>query len=238
MTFNPFEKPEYSPAQVARFFGKSANGAEANKLFRENKPLYDSLRKQAVALGLVAARPVYADPDYRRRFEPRQFTAEELRVRNLYSEAEVRAFFTGSGGGKDNPAELMKADPQKYADMRTAATSYNVLDAVVPKPEKIAPTRSADRFPLSESYAKSFGLEPGTPVTEGEFLSMVRVLAERTVREEAEQAAASKKEMTASATAEQAKKVADAEALAAALQAHDRKTAERPLAALAGPLAI
>jgi len=202
MTYDPFaSKTTHTPEQIASLFGPKANAPEAMKLMRLNPALYASMKKEAAVLKLIAAPQPWQDPDYRKKFEPKVYSADELRVRNIHSQAEVSALLNGTAG-KDTWASIAKEDPTRFEELRAAAVSYGLLDALPPKPTEVAPTRSPDRFPLSESYAKSFGLEPGTPVTESEFRAMVRVLAERTVREEAERAGEAKKQAADEAASE------------------------------------
>jgi hypothetical protein len=192
----------YTKAEVETIFGPKSNGKIANELHRDHPEIYRAVRAQAVAMGIVGAES-YVTPEDLARFTsgPRQFTENELRVRQMYSETEVRELFGGNGnpGNRQNAGKLHAEDPQKYADMKAAAISYGILPASsATKPAPVRPVKAAEpsTFPLEDSIADRANLPRGTRVTLDQFSTVMRNIAEHEQREKAaaENAAAVKGE--------------------------------------------
>jgi len=239
MSYDPAaQKTTNDAALVARIFGSKGDAREAQKVATLNPQLYASLKKDAAILGLIAEPQPWQDKDYRRRFEPRQFTAREFELRAKYSEQYVKVLLTGTAEGPENAAKIAKEDPTRWAEIREAGVSYGILEKAPPKPEKAPAPTPEHKFELAPDICSKLSLPKGHLVTMAEFEQITQLLHDAQQREFIAKAD-TEAQKQADAAAEQAKKTAELEAIAAAVREHDRRTLERsPLAALAGAIPL
>jgi hypothetical protein len=123
-----FPATKHLKSKVESVFGPKANGTLASKIYREDKALYDELRADAQALGLLGpVREHVWSKNYQK--TERQYTPDEIRARARFSETEVRELFQRSGqdGGKRNLGTIQKDNPAEYELLKVAAQSYGVL---------------------------------------------------------------------------------------------------------------
>jgi|GEM_PF-6290356 len=177
-SFNPFPQRQYPKSQTEALFGKKSDAKLAQKTRIENPALYESIRKQAVADGLVSERPVPYSA-WRMPSE-RKFSDAEIAARAKYSKAECQELFgkSGQAGGTNNAGNLFKNDPAKYQAMRTAAVSYNLIPESQPAPKIHAdkPATEPEGFVLSDAIADKINLPHGTRVTTEQFAKITTIL--------------------------------------------------------------
>jgi len=154
----------------SKFFGKHANGRMAQELFKKNPAEYARRRSEAERDGLLAPRPVWADPDYRKRFDPPQLSEETIRLRATVPLAEVQSYYSGtSAGSAKNLSTLAKEDPEHYRLIKSAAIAWEVIPAqpipTAPEPEPVSqftvvPDEDCDKAGLPHGYqTTATGLE-------------------------------------------------------------------------------
>ena len=179
--FNPFQSHKFSRERVGMLFGPKANGALAQQTFRENRALYDEVRAEAVSYGLISGeKPInpWAVPE-------KTYSPEEIRVRAAYTKEECRAVFNRKAGevGNSNPtaSDLQKNNPEKYAAMKLAAQSYELLPAapaVVVSHRQKKVIESDGRFVISDELADAAHLDRGVRITADEFVTIVKAVAD------------------------------------------------------------
>lgn len=189
MPFDPFALPgRFSEKQVRQLFGAGSNAALANKTRIENAPLYEEIRAQAAAMGLVAGREVpAAKPDNYNpatgRATPQNLSIEDhALLEKLGGIDAVTSFWKGSGD-KHRPSNVnitavSMNSPELYADFKRAGQLLGYLaDASgvvrVPTKEQLtSPPEGAVAIP-AELAARIAALRNfnGTPVAAGQFVT-------------------------------------------------------------------
>src|SRR5580700_5953463 len=117
---------EHSRADVELVFGKKGDAAKASRMFRENRPLYDSLRQAAEdykilgpsATGTPAPNVPYKPPT-------RTYSTDELAARGRYPEQDIRAFFADAKTAN----ALFHSDRNEYEARREAGVTYGLFQA-------------------------------------------------------------------------------------------------------------
>jgi hypothetical protein len=155
-----------------KLFGKHADARMAQELFKNNRPEYNRRRAEAERDGLLAPKPVWADPDYRKRFDPVQKSEADLR---LLADAPLVADamkYYGSGpssGGTDTLSRLAQENPERYKQVRACAIAKNLIEdrPAQPMPEvkpasqwTVVPDADCDACGLPRGYrTNQSGLE-------------------------------------------------------------------------------
>jgi hypothetical protein len=173
-----FQVPlKHDEGDVRRF---TRDGVLASKIKREDPRLYQELRDDAKALGLLAeSRREQNIRLYAPKSTP-PLTEIEQEALTAFSAEECRKYFPGtSGGNADNAANLKKESPEKYQLLKIASRVYGVLpkegavevrDHRRARPQRQEPQSPTEAtFPLAEKLALELGLEPGRPTTMKEF---------------------------------------------------------------------
>jgi len=130
---------EHSESDVRKIFGKHGDAVAASRLHRENKPLYDSLRRAAVAYKILDA-PAYGTPAPNVPYQKptRQYSSAELVLRGRWSEQEIKNFFANAKEAND----LFNSDRNAYEEKRLCAVYYGLLPArstpYIPVPRPVA----------------------------------------------------------------------------------------------------
>jgi hypothetical protein len=201
----------------SKYFGKHADGRMANELFKTNRPEYDRRRGEAERDGLLAPKPEWARTDYRKKFEPKQFTESELQILAQVPESETNRYYRSpSNGATDTLAKLASEQPEHYAKVRAAA----VLRSLVPASQGITqpePRPTNNFFRLSDEITKEAGLPIGFETNDAGFATVLKVIADRREQKRIEE------ERTVKAEAQKAKDAAVDESLATV--GHIRKEA-------------
>jgi hypothetical protein len=188
--YDPFLKANFhSLAKVREIFGTGADGGKAQKLFLENRPLYDQLRKDAEILGVLSPSRMPQPVAYTKDYQPpnaRRFTDQEIELRGRYSEAECKRFISSS----KEATELFEQDRDTFEARRLAAVSYGLVS---PREVPYTPQPKAVLEPgmmiLSEKMAIDANLPAGTKVTIAQFCDLITQGMERRAQEEADKQA-------------------------------------------------
>lgn len=178
--FNPFEKKErkHPREDVAAVFGPKGDSKLAQRLYRENRPLYDSLKQQSIGDGDIAAPP----RKWYERPEPRKFSEEELRLRATHTLEDVKKFFR-----EENVGKIKRDNPALFQEMKNAGVAYNILD---PAPRAEAQRPTDEFFPLNDALADEANLPRGHRVNAEGFAKILRVLEDTRAAKAAEKLAA------------------------------------------------
>jgi hypothetical protein len=155
--------------RAEKLFGKNPDSKGASDLMKESPSEYRRLKEIALGRGLIV-RQVYQDPDYRKRFDPKQLTEEQLRLRATISLAEVQSYYCGtSAGATNNLSRLATEDPEKYRLIKSAAIAWEVIPPqampTAPEPKPVSqfvtvPDADCDKVGLAHGYKTSAsGLE-------------------------------------------------------------------------------
>ncbi|HEV2616378.1 MAG TPA: hypothetical protein VGU63_07190 [Candidatus Acidoferrales bacterium] len=187
--FNPFgNTPKHSRERVSRIFGKGSSGKLAQETKMQNPALYAELRQAAVFYGLLCEVPM-SPLEKLLRPKERVFSADEIRCRIRFSEAEVKALY-GKGGndlGAENLNDIAQKDPQRYEDLRCAARSYGFALSERQTQGTAKPHAAAEdnRFLLSDELALKANLPVGTRVTSSELDLIISGIVEVQTAKEA-----------------------------------------------------
>jgi hypothetical protein len=148
----------------SKFFGKHADGRLAMQLFNTNPTEYARRRQEAERDGLLAPKPEWANPDYRKKFDPVQKSEADLR---LLADAALCADamkYYGSGpttGGTDTLSRLAQENPERYKQVRACAIAKNLIEdrPAQPTPEVkpasqwiVVPDADCDKAGLPHGY--------------------------------------------------------------------------------------
>jgi len=178
---------EHSESDLRKIFGKHGDAVAASRLHRENKPLYDSLRKAAVAYKILDA-PAYGTPAPNVPYQKptRQYNSEELVLRGRWSEQEIKNFFANAKEAND----LFNSDRDAYEEKRLCAVSFGILPArEVPYVAKPKPVIEPEwKMVISDSLADESSLPRGTEITWPQLQQLIRQSIERRAQEADKQA--------------------------------------------------
>jgi len=148
----------------SKLFGKHANGRMAQELFKNNPAEYARRRAEAERDGLLAPRPVWADPNYRDRFNPKQHSEETLRHLADAALCADAVKYYGSGastGGTDTVSKLAAEQPDYYRKVRACAVAKGFIEdrPAQPTPEVkpasqwiVVPDEECDACGLPRGY--------------------------------------------------------------------------------------
>jgi hypothetical protein len=103
----------------------------------------------------------------------RQFSAEEIKARLEFSEAECRRYYVAAstGAADSDLARLKASDLGKYSRLQTAARSWGIIPESASVIDHRHPARTrkvADddgKFPLSQELAEKYALPVGYRIT-------------------------------------------------------------------------
>ena len=173
--YDPLKRPQHSTAELKKLF--TGDTKVLQKLQKENPELYGLYRKQAEERGIIAPRPVWADPNYRDRFNEPPLTPEQIELRAKVPVSEVdRYYSTPSAGATDTLSRLATADPEKYRLLRAAAMEYGrIPKQPMPRAEVKAPERET-MFTVSDENCQRLGLAKGTQVPQEQFLKIAEIV--------------------------------------------------------------
>lgn len=173
--YDPLKRPAHSTAELKKLF--TGDTRVLNRLQKENPELYGLYRKQAEERGIIAPRPVWADPSYRDRFNEPPLTPEQIELRAKVPLAEVdRYYSTASAGATDTLSRLATADPEKYRLIRAAAMEWGrIPKQETPRVEVKAPERET-MFTVSDENCQRLGLAKGTQVPQEQFLKIAEIV--------------------------------------------------------------
>jgi hypothetical protein len=173
--YDPLKRPQHSTAELKKLF--TGDTRVLQRLKNENPQKYEEYRKQAEGLGIIAPRPVWADPNYRDKFNEPPLTAEQIELRAKVPLSEVdRYYSTPSAGNSDTLSRLATADPEKYKLIRAAAMEYGrIPKQEIPRVEVKAPEHET-LFTVSDENCQRLGLAKGTKVPQEQFLKIAEIV--------------------------------------------------------------
>lgn len=162
---------------------KGLTGREASDLNRTNPAEYSRLRSAAQGAGLIGA-PGYRSPGLRISHyvdvNPPKSTAE-IMSRIAWPEAEVRKFYTNAKNADPSYdlSKLAKDQPEKYASLRQAAMSYNIVERSETAPprrpvDSQKPEGSTNPVTIGADLAKLTGLPAGTETNIEQLLDLMQ----------------------------------------------------------------
>jgi hypothetical protein len=179
--YSPFvKKAVHTREQVLEVFGPGADGRVAARLHRENRPLYDQLRSDAVAYHILDASRMPSPVAYTKDYQApntKRYTDRELYLRSIYSEQELKRFF--SSGKEAN--DLYISDRDEYERRRECGVSFGMFD---PRPVpyvKPTPAPEPELIGISAQLAKENNLPEGARVTPEQWDELVLRKAQRDV---------------------------------------------------------
>src|SRR5579872_3864697 len=121
---------------AAKYFGKNPDSRAASELMKSNPTEYARIKTIALAQGLIA-RKDYQNPNFRDRYNPRQFSPEELAILAEIPEAETRRYYCyPSAGGDDTLAKIYETDLPRYNKIRASAMLRGFIPSapIAPQP--------------------------------------------------------------------------------------------------------
>jgi hypothetical protein len=178
--------------KAAMYFGRGSNSKAANDLMKSNPTEYARLKEVALADGRLA-RKDYQDPNYRRRFDPRQFTQEELTILAEVPESETAKFY-GNGAIFGAAALLSKMsveEPERYNSLRHAAQLRGQIETRPSQPTP-QPKPTNNFFRLSDELADKANLPHGYQCNADGLATVLKVIEDRRQQKIAADALAAK----------------------------------------------
>ena len=175
---------EFSEKEVARCFGSKSNSGATHELGKDPAK-YERMKKQAIKDKLIpdiAASQPWTDKDYRRRFDEKPLSEEQIRIRALVSEAEVRALYVNpTVGSKENLSTLAAdASPEgkeKFRRIQDAAQEYGfVAKRQTPREPEPKPVQRETLLTLPNETCDRIGLKRGSQVDEKQYLAIVSTI--------------------------------------------------------------
>jgi hypothetical protein len=170
---------EFSEQVVAEHFGRHSNSAKAFELSKDG-PKYSRMKRQAVLDKLIAPPPVWADPDYRKRFDPVQLPEETLRLLADAKLCEDAVTYYGGGqssGGTDTVSKLATERPDYYKRVRACAIAKGFIED---RPAQPAPKpKPVNEFTVvPDEVCDAAGLPHGYQTTASGLASIQRIIKE------------------------------------------------------------
>jgi hypothetical protein len=181
---NLFPAAKYSKTQCERVF--KHDGRLAMQIKQENPAEYAELRKSAEMHGIVGPEPQNQWAVQQRKADLKmhpEFTSEEIAARAAFSEQDCRRLLgKGAEGGPNELVKMRAGAPNKYQVFRAAAKSYGLVgDSVVIDRTFKGTAEPADdgKFVLSHELAAKVNLPSGSRVSQTQFESVLKLIAEK-----------------------------------------------------------
>jgi len=174
-----------------KYFGNNSDSKAATELMKLNPTEYKRRKELALSEGLIA-RSECLNPNIRDRWNPRQFSAEELQILAEEPESETSKYFGASAiyGAADGLQTMALEDNPRYQRLRQAAQLRGKIETrpsqPVPQPKPVN-----QFFPLSDELADQAGLPRGYQCNAQGLETVLKVIVEVKERKaEAERLAA------------------------------------------------
>jgi hypothetical protein len=178
----------------SKYFGNKSDSKAATELKTINPTEYAFRKELAIAEGLIA-RSAHLNPNIRNRWNPKQFSAEELTLLAEEPESETSKYFGASAiFGAATALQTMAAnDNPRYERLRRAAQLRGKIET---RPSQPAPTPKPVNqfFKLSDELADQAGLPRGYETNEAGLATVLKVVLEVKERKAAAAAQAAKSE--------------------------------------------
>lgn len=178
--------------KAAMYFGKGSNSKAAHDLMKSNPAEYKRLKEVALADGRLA-RSEHLNPNIRDRWNPRQFSQEELTLLAEVPESETAKYF-GSESEHNAAAtlqEMAQTDNPRYQRLRQAAQLRGKIETC---PSQPAPQpRAVSQFvTVSDADCDAAGLPRNYQTTASGLETIQRVTKEVSEKKIAADALAAK----------------------------------------------
>jgi len=137
--------------------------------------------------------------NYRDRYKDKPLTPEQIRIRALVSEADVRALYVNPTAGSKENLSTLAADTspegkQKYQQILDAAQEYGyVAKRQTPREPEPKPVQRETMLTLPEETCDRIGVKRGTQVDDKQYLTIVTTI-NQVDEERAKQAAQAEKD--------------------------------------------
>jgi hypothetical protein len=176
--------PKFPRTTVERYFGPKSSAKDAQRLRLENPPMYDEMRHSAEHDYHLIGTRSYFRPEDRPRDPnaPRQFSAEEIKARALFSEQDCRDLFKGipgQPGNTHNPANLQKESPELFRLAKIAAVAYDILppNTFIPAPESKTQPPVDQSIAVGDALCRELNLPAGYRVPNHDALKRIIAVA-------------------------------------------------------------
>lgn len=130
---------QHSVEEVRRLFGTGSSGKLATEVITTNRAYYESVRRQAIADGILdAPREHFLAAHYRNKAAAeatRQLSDDDVRAVAEFSKETCERYLrqSGNSGVRDN---LSTMPPERYAIFRRAAVAHGLLQERLTQPDK------------------------------------------------------------------------------------------------------
>jgi hypothetical protein len=163
---------------AAKYFGKNPDSKGASELMKRSPSEYHRLKELALAEGHIA-RSEHLNPNYRDKFNPRQFSQDELTLLAEVPESETAKFY-GNGaifGAAALLSKMSTEEPERYNRLRRAAQLRGQIETrpsqPVPQPKPVS-----QFFKLSDEIASQAGLPIGFETNADGLATILKVVLE------------------------------------------------------------
>ena len=188
--YNPFDRNEFSLAQVSLIFGPKSDSVKAQKTKELNPDLYRRLKIEAIntyhLLGPDAMpEPIAPYTKAPTHVAPTSFSDAELLSLPGMDEASLVALFKGSSDkhairSGNNAGQLAISDPKKYAVAKRCAQLRGILHDPN-KNRQQAPEPPSGSFQLSDALCEKALLPKGSYMDSDSYGKLLLTLNEREV---------------------------------------------------------
>jgi len=177
--------------KAATYFGRGSNSKAAHDLMKSNPTEYKRLKEISIADGRLD-RSAHLNPNVRDRWNPRQFTQEELTLLAEVPESDTAKYF-GAGaifGAATALQKMAQEDALRYQRLRQAAQLRGKIETRPSQPTP-QPKPVNQFFKLSDELADQAGLPHGYETNQVGLATVLKVVLEvKEKRAEAERLAA------------------------------------------------
>jgi hypothetical protein len=161
-----------------KYFGNKSDSKAATELMKSNPTEYKRRKELALSEGLIA-RSECLNPNIRDRWNPKQFSAEELQILAEVPESDTAKYF-GAGamyGAATALQEMAEKDNPRYQRLRRAAQLRGQIET---RPSQPIPTPKpvSQFFKLSDEIADQAGLPRGFETNASGLETILKVVLE------------------------------------------------------------
>jgi len=175
-----------------KYFGNKSDSKAATELMKSNPTEYKRRKELALSEGLIA-RSECLNPNIRDRWNPKQFSAEELTILAEEPESETSKYFGASAifGAADALQKMAQENNPRYQRLRQAAQLRGKIET---QPSQPVPTPKpvSQFFKLSNELADQAGLPRGYETNQVGLATVLKVVLEVKERKAAAAAQAAK----------------------------------------------
>jgi hypothetical protein len=184
-----FKRTKHDESHVRQIFGRDSDARLASQLHKENKPLYDSMRKDAEVIGLIGpVREHMWAPAHRQQLakleaeQGKGLTAEQANACKEFSREEVYRLQHKDANDSGESLSDVSKDPARHAAYKLARDAYgmgnNTNVSVVDHRPKYEPKPKPpvdNRMQLSDSVCDEVGIPRGTKAANWDEFSKITI---------------------------------------------------------------